>query len=660
LRWDDSELDLRRPTGRLGFWEKNLRTGLVQWSSDVDDILGLRPGVPSLERLFHPIRGDEREGVAEALRNSIAQRQQHFQVEYRCLRADGAEVVVRNEWEVKCDDRGEPIQVSGVIQDVTHRKRTRVVLEQQTALLQLLYEIAKCANEAETLDQALRTALGHICTFGGWPFGHVYAVSPDGKDLVPTAVFHSADPQRFEDLCAAREQARHPFADTVVVGRPRWSPDARWISPQPVARAAWSAGLCAALDLPVLVGSRAVAVIQCFSADERAPGAELLKAMAHVAAQLGRVFERKRAEDALRESEARLRQILNSMPIAVLVVDRHGKHYFHNEHALALTRGAGETADNGVSTMSADLEVFQSGTDEAYPDERHPLRRALRGERSVVDDAEIRGGGRRIPLEAWGAPVFDESGGVDYALAAFHDISERKKIERMKDEFVSTVSHELRTPLTSIQGAMGLLEHGVLGPLPDEALEMVRIASESCHRLRRLVDELLDVQKLESERPSLRVEPNQLLPVLEAGLKSERPHAAAGGILLSIVDEAPGATVLADRDRLVQVTTNLLSNAIRYSPRGAEVRIRLSRRGRDVRVSVVDRGPGVPEEFRARLFQKFSQADASDARRKTGTGLGLAICKTILANLGGTIGYEPTPDGGATFHFELPDLRAGS
>ena len=323
MRWDDSELDLRRPTGRLGFWEKNLRTGLVQWSSDVDDILGLRPGLgaPSLEQLFHSIRGDEREGVAEALRRSIEQREQHHQVEYRYLRGDGAEIVVRNEWELECDDRGEPVQLRGVIQDVTHRKQTKVVLERQTALLQLLYEIATCANEAETLDQALRTALGHICTFAGWPFGHVYAVSADGKDLVPTAVFHSTEPARYEALCAALDQARHPFADTVVVGRPRWSPDVRWISPQPVARAVWAAGLTAALDLPVMVGSRAVAVIQCFSSDDQAPGNELLKAMAHVASQLGRVFERKRAEDALRESEARLRQILNSMPIAVLVVD---------------------------------------------------------------------------------------------------------------------------------------------------------------------------------------------------------------------------------------------------------------------------------------------------------------------------------------------------
>ncbi|MFT3765005.1 MAG: ATP-binding protein [Minicystis sp.] len=524
LRWDDIDFDGRRTTGRLGFWETDLRTGAVQWSTDVDDILGRRPwsAAPTVEGLLAPIAPEDRERVEGELRRSIIHRFEHFRAEYRCLRGDGSEVVVRNEWGVECDAAGVPVMVRGVIQDVTYRRQTKAVLHRQTALMGLLYDVAKCANEARTLEQALAAAVERICSFGGWPVGHVYTVSDsEAKELVPITVWYAADPARFEALRAARQDARRPLDH----GGPRWSPVLREHAPPSVATAAAAAGLRAALHLPVLVGEETVAVIECFAYEERAPHPDLLAAMAHVAAQLGRVFE-------------------------------------------------------------------------------------------------------------------------------------RNKIARMKDEFVSTVSHELRTPLTSILGAMKLLESGVLGPLPPEAQEMVRIAGEGCRRLHRLVDELLDVQKLESDHLSLHRELTPVAPIVEEAVKVSGPHAAEQGVSLALVDEAPGAVAFADRDRLAQVVANLLSNAIRHSPAGEQVELRIARRDLWIRVSVTDRGPGVPAEFQGRLFQKFSQADASDARRKTGTGLGLAICKTIVENLGGTIGYQPSPEGGAVFHFELPELES--
>ncbi|APR86912.1 Two-component hybrid sensor and regulator [Minicystis rosea] len=526
MRWDDIDFDGRRTTGRLGFWETDLRSGVVQWTSDVDDIFGRRPwaAAPTIEGLLEPIAPDDRERVETDLRRSIVHRFEHFRAEYRCLRGDGSEIVVRNEWSVECDPANMPVMVRGVIQDVTYRRQTKAVLHRQTALMGLLYDVAKCANEARTLDQALATTVERICQFGGWPVGHVYAVSDtEPRELVPTKVWYAADPERFEALRRARKTARR----TLDHAGPRWSPVIAERAPLPVATAAAMAGLRAALHLPVVVGEETVAAIECFAYEERAPNPDMLEAMAHVAAQLGRVFE-------------------------------------------------------------------------------------------------------------------------------------RSKIARLKDEFVSTVSHELRTPLTSILGAMKLLESGVLGPLPAEAQEMVRIAGEGCRRLHRLVDELLDVQKLESDKMSLRRELTLVAPILEEVVKVSGPHAAEQGVSLTLVDEAAGAVALADRDRLAQVVANLLSNAIRHSPPGATVVTRITRRDGWVCVSVEDRGPGVPAEFLSRLFQKFSQADASDARRKTGTGLGLAICKTIIENLGGTIGYDPRPDGGAIFHFELPERERTS
>jgi signal transduction histidine kinase len=141
---------------------------------------------------------------------------------------------------------------------------------------------------------------------------------------------------------------------------------------------------------------------------------------------------------------------------------------------------------------------------------------------------------------------------------------------------------------------------------------------------------------------------------------ASRPHATALGIRLDLDDAAPDATVCADADRISQVVQNLLSNALKYSPPGERIRVLATRTAAGVRVSVEDRGPGVPEEFRRRLFQKFSQADASDARQKGGTGLGLAICKAIIDKLGGTIGHEPVLGGGARFYFELRELPSAA
>jgi signal transduction histidine kinase len=674
MRPDDIDAYGARFTGALGFWEGDLATGTVQWSGDIDDILGLpRHGTePSLALFLQSIVPEEREGVAEALRGSITNRFDHHHVEYRCRRPDGREVVVRNEWSVECDESGKPTLLRGVIQDVTLRRHAKAALTRQTALLELLYAVATRANAADTLEQALQTALDRICAFGGWPAGHVYLVADsEPRDLLPTSVWYAADGPRFAALRAAAEHTRVAPGvgmpgHVARLGMPYWSADLRSQPPLPTTVAAMAAGIRAALCVPVLVGTETVAVLELFASDDRAPDQMLMAAMNHVGTQLGGIFERKRSADALRESEARLRQILESMPIGVFVMDAQGRPYFSNTYARSINRpepSSRPDPDRPKGPPSSDRipvgphdDAYIAGTDQPYPAARHPLQRALAKESSVVADIEIRPPGRRIPLEVWGSPVFDERGRVAYALSAFYDISERKKVERMKDEFVSVVSHELRTPLTSIQGAIGLLESGVLGPLSDEALEMARIARDGCGRLLRLVNELLDIQKLELAKPTVHPQPLALGPILEAAVAASRPYAAALGVRLDLEDGAPGAVVLAESDRLSQVVTNLLSNAIKYTPEGERVRITATRGAGRVRVTVEDHGPGVPEEFRGSLFQKFSQADASDNRQKGGTGLGLAICKMILEKLDGTVAYEPVAEGGARFYFELPEL----
>ncbi len=237
--------------------------------------------------------------------------------------------------------------------------------------------------------------------------------------------------------------------------------------------------------------------------------------------------------------------------------------------------------------------------------------------------------------------------------AFLRDITERKQVERMKDEFISTVSHELRTPLTSIRGALGLLEGGVMGALPPEALGLVRIARENCERLVRLINDMLDLEKMEAGKLELRMQRLEAHELVQSTLAALRPAAEAARVVLRAQAE-PGLLVRGDPDRLTQVLTNLVSNAVKFSPEGAEVRLSASAGEGRVRFSVKDQGPGISEEQRPRLFGKFQQLDSSDTRSKGGTGLGLAISQGIVEQHGGHIQVDSTPGEGATFHFTLP------
>jgi signal transduction histidine kinase len=243
------------------------------------------------------------------------------------------------------------------------------------------------------------------------------------------------------------------------------------------------------------------------------------------------------------------------------------------------------------------------------------------------------------------------------ALCIVRDVSERREIDRLKNEFVSTVSHELRTPLTAIRGALGLLEGGALGSLPPEALEMVVIGRVSCDRLVRLVNDLLDVEKLKAGRLDLvhrEVAPRTLLRTAFEGMS---PLAAERGISLEEqLDDALPAVVV-DPDRVVQVLTNLLSNAIKFSPAGGRVAAGIEQfDGNQLRFSVSDQGPGIDESQLGLLFRRFQQLDAADAREKGGTGLGLAISKALVELQGGQIGVESEPGRGSRFWFTLPSV----
>jgi PAS domain S-box-containing protein len=267
-------------------------------------------------------------------------------------------------------------------------------------------------------------------------------------------------------------------------------------------------------------------------------------------------------------------------------------------------------------------------------------------ERMLVDRQ-----GREIPVEL---KIVLVSTGRDRFFSAFlHDISQRKEIERMKDEFISTVSHELRTPLTAIYGSLNLLASGLAGELPQEATKLLEISHDSTERLIRLINDLLDLEKISAGKIEYRVQEQPLLPLVEQAIRDTQAYADGLQVRFALQPQAQ-PVVSADADRIVQVCVNLLSNAAKFSPVGGEVQVVLQEADGWARLGVVDHGAGVPPEFQDRLFQRFVQADASDRRAKGGTGLGLAICRSIVEAHGGRMGFTSEPGVRTEFFFELP------
>jgi len=244
-------------------------------------------------------------------------------------------------------------------------------------------------------------------------------------------------------------------------------------------------------------------------------------------------------------------------------------------------------------------------------------------------------------------------------LAVIRDATERKRVDLMKTEFVSTVSHELRTPLTSIAGSLGLLAGGAAGALSERAGKLISIAHANSQRLVRLINDILDIEKIESGEMAFTMEPLQLRPLLEKAIEANQSFASEYGVTFELASGGENTAITGDEDRLLQIFTNLLSNAAKFSPSGGIVVAAVKCGAATHRVTVSDQGPGIPEEFKSRIFSKFAQADSSDTRQKGGTGLGLSIVREMAARMGGQVSFKSSTSG-TDFHVDFPALSTGS
>ena len=362
--------------------------------------------------------------------------------------------------------------------------------------------------------------------------------------------------------------------------------------------------------------------------------------------------QRRKVENELRTAGERTRAILENIVEGIITTDETGRMEAVNRSA---ERIFGYRADELIGRNIRMLMPSPEG-DAASDTQR---RSRAGGEAGVI------GGGREVAGRRKDGAVFPlELSVSEIRLAGnriftrvVRDITERKEVDRLKSDFVSVVSHELRTPLTSIRGSLGLMEGGVFGELPSKALEVLQIARTNSDRLIRLINDILDLEKIESKKIDLRIETLDAWELVRTTLREMHGMAAESGIELRPHLE-PVPEIRGDRDRLVQVLKNLLSNAIKHSPPESRVDIRVSPRGGGrVRISVADSGPGIHPDLLPRVFDKFYQIDSSDSRARGGTGLGLPIARGIVEQHGGEIGGSSEPGKGSLFYFDLPAAR---
>ncbi len=355
-------------------------------------------------------------------------------------------------------------------------------------------------------------------------------------------------------------------------------------------------------------------------------------------------------ERRLVEAEALFRGLFDHSPDAKAVVRVHPQGKFAIEAwNPAAVRASGQSTDAVIGRTPS--EVFAGASGEIIEAD---LRRSLAvGAVTVVERHPTAKAGPSV-YEIVHVPLRGPDGRIERIFLSARDISERKRVERLKNEFVSTVSHELRTPLTSIAGSLGLLSGGAAGQLSDRAKHLVSIAHSNSLRLVRLINEILDIEKIEAGRMTFDLKSLAIRDVVLRAIGELRSYADDFGVTIDLQPGGEEIMVHGDEDRLAQVMTNLLSNAVKFSPRDGVVTVRVSVEGEAVAIRVADTGAGVPESFRARMFTKFAQADGSDSRRKGGTGLGLAIVREIVERHAGAVSYRTELGQGTEFEVRLP------
>ncbi len=420
------------------------------------------------------------------------------------------------------------------------------------------------------------------------------------------------------------------------------------IDPRVDKEACRQVGVLSMVCTPLFQNGRAVGVLKVMDGEAHAFNADDEFLLNLLSSALGAALGRQIAVEALRASEETFRLAMENASIGMALVTPAGRFMKVN---AALCELLGYT---DAELLAGDFQSLTHPADLEHDLEL--LQQVLRGEtqRYRLEKRYFHKSGRTVWALLSVSLVRDAHGQPNYFISQIQDVSEQREMERVKSEFISTVSHELRTPLTSIRGSLGLVLGAMPGQLPPQARNLMEIAQSNSDRLILLINDILDIDKITTGNMRFDLQARSLAAITQAAARDNEAYVKKLGARLVIEPIDAELRIRVDEDRYVQVLTNLLSNAAKFSPAGEAVTVKVRVSGRVARVSVVDRGPGIPESFRARVFEKFSQLDSSSTRKSGGTGLGLHIARELVEHMGGRIGFDSVENAGSTFWIEFP------
>ncbi|MFB2836059.1 PAS domain S-box protein [Floridanema evergladense] len=589
----------------VGFWDMQLPNKEIIWNENHFTLLGLDPSLePSYELWSSHIHPEDRSWVEQQFLESIENRTD-YTAEYRVVYPDNSVHWVMARGKAVYDKSGQPLRALGVLLDISDRKRAKQMLELQAVITRNMAE-GICLVRAD--DGTIVYANPKFEQMFGYNSGelngqHVSIVNYSSEEVTAEDVNQAIRSAIFQS-----SEATYEVHNLKKDGTPFWC-----------------RATCSVFKHPDY-GDVLVTVHQDITTAKHLQQ------------------EREQAEEALRQSEARFRSLSQYSPIGVFMTDIHGQCIYTNRHYQAIC---------GCT--------FEELLGEGYIQFIHPEDRKkvlAQWSQAISQQQEFSGEFRYINkqgtirfVRVQSASILTDSDELVGYVGTVDDITKTRIIEQMKSEFISIVSHELRTPLASIRGSMGLLASGVLKNKPETAQQMLDIAVHDTERLVRLVNDILDLERLEANKINLNKQWCDALTLMRRSVENLESLALQSNITLSV--EPTSIQVWADSDRIIQTLVNLIGNAIKFSPPQSTITLNVQDQAEQVLFQVKDQGRGIPADKLETIFGRFQQVDASDSRQKGGTGLGLAICKTIVQQHGGKIWVESVVGEGSSFYFTL-------